>query len=287
MGKAAEIHNLVRFSKPYDWDAIDNAVCTIGAVIVEGFLGGVELRALNDDIDGYLDGHLDNARAKSGSDIYDQFLGHKTFRLHGLVEKFPTTRSLIGNEDLIGWAERTMGPLANSVLLNAGEIIQIEPGEPAQFPHRDTDSWIHIPIEQAPLVVNAIIALDEMTLENGATHVAPGSWSWEQGRMPLEAEYARATMMAGDAVLFRGDVIHGGGANASEGRRRALSISYCVGWLRPVENSFLNVPVETIRLLPKRLQDVLGYAAHDGIAQGGGMIGLYENGDPHRVLEEK
>ena len=179
-----------------------------------------------------------------------------------------------------------IGNQASSVLLNAGELIQIQPGEPAQFPHRDSDSW-PVPIGAEPIIVNAIVALDDCTLENGATYVATGSWQWDAKRQPRPEEYARAVMQRGDAVLFRGDLIHGGGENQSEDRRRALSISYCAGWLRPVENSFLNLSRETVRQQPEALAGLLGYAAHDGTQNRGGMVGLFENGDPARVLEPR
>ncbi len=287
MTSEARIADLPRFSAPYDWNAIDDAVRSIGGAILRGALTEGDVRQLNTEIDSYLLAHEDQAQANTGSALYDQFLGHKTLRLHGLVEKIPSSQAIIGRDALIDWAERLTAPVAGSVQLNAGELIQIQPGEPAQLPHRDTDSWIQMPLSEAPLMVNAIFALDDMTLENGATHVAPYSHSWAAGRMPAEDEFARAVMSAGDAVLFRGDVIHGGGANMSSGRRRALSISYCAGWLRPVENSYLNVSHETVRTLPKRLQNLLGYAVHDGTALNGGIVGLYENGDPSRALEHR
>ena len=284
MTDSSSFSKLPEFSKPYDWQAIDEAVRGVGGVILKSFMAPADVRALNADFDRYLQENSNKAAANSGSDLYNDFLGHKTLRLHGLVEKVPATRPLIGSEDLISWAERMMAPVSNSVQLSAGEMIQIQPGEPAQLPHRDSDSWSQFPLGGAPIVVNAIIALDATTEENGATHVAPGSWEWDAERTALSQEFTRAVMDAGDAVLFRGDTIHGGGANNSQNRRRVLSVSYCAGWLRPVENNFLNVSPEIVRTLPTRLQDVLGYAAYDGIAQGGGMIGLYEGGDPHRAL---
>ena len=128
-----------------------------------------------------------------------------------------------------------------------------------------------MPIDEHPIIVNAIVALDPCTLENGATYVAPESWQWEPGRQPQAHEFARGVMEPGDALLFRGDVVHGGGENKSEARRRALSISYCAGWLRPVENSFLNLPRATVARQPEKLRALLGYAAHDGTARGGFM----------------
>ena len=93
-------------------------------------------------------------------------------------------------------------------------------------------------------------------------------------------------MSPGDALLFRGDVIHGGGANETDRPRRALSLSYCVGWLRPVENSILNISRETARRLPKHTQRLLGWSAYDGSRDNGGLVGLYENGDPAVLLED-
>ncbi|WP_165768537.1 phytanoyl-CoA dioxygenase family protein [Sandarakinorhabdus cyanobacteriorum] len=278
-------HGLPTFERPYDWKAIDQAVTGEGGAILVGLLTKDELDAVNSDIDGYIarDGKI--GLPQSGSPTYDAFLGARTVRLHGLAEKTPSTRSLLAHPDLVAWAERVIGPNATSVLLNAGELIQIGPGEPAQYLHRDTDSWLSLPRKEAPVLVNAIIALDPFTLENGATYISPGSWRWEPGRQPKSDEFARALMSAGDAVLFRGDLIHGGGENASDTPRRAISISYCAGWLRPVENSFLNVPRDTARTLEPRLQALLGYAPHDAVAKRGGMIGLFENGDPARALE--
>jgi hypothetical protein len=275
---------LTRFTRPYDWGKIDSAVQTIGGAIVEDLLASKEVESLNDQVDESLALHGNMANAATGSGVYDTFLGHKTLRLHGLVGKVPASANLIGRDELVDWAERMIAPVANSVLLNAGELIQIQPDEPAQYLHRDTDSW-PIPIGAHPHLVNAIVALDPCTLENGATYLAPASWQWEPRRQPQDGELIRAIMKPGDALLFRGDLVHGGGENKTDSRRRVLSISYCAGWLRPVENSFLNLSRETVRPLTSKLQALLGYAPYDGTQQLGGMIGLYENGDPARALE--
>ena len=177
-----------------------------------------------------------------------------------------------------------MAPISSHTLLNAAELIEIQPGEPRQPAHRDSDSW-PIPLTETPFVVNIIYALDEFTLENGATWVAPGSWSWRKAQRAKTEDYERAVMHAGDAILFRGDLIHRGGANESSAPRRAISVSYCAGWLRPVENSYLNLSRETGRKQSKEMQNLLGFAAYDGEAQQSGLLGLYENGDPQRWLE--
>ncbi len=272
--------------RPYAWPELDAETLDTGAVIAKGFCTPGQVETVNAQLDAYLAEHEGAADAATGSADYDRFLGHKTLRLHGLVEKIPATRALIGSPELIEWAERLLAPVASSVLMNAGELIQIQPGEPKQYPHRDSDSWIAVPVSEVPIIVNALVALDPCTLENGATYAAPNSWTWEPGRKPKPEDYARAVMEPGDALMFRGDIIHGGGENDSAERRRILSISYCAGWLRPVENSYLNINQALLSELPERLQGVLGYHMHDGLDIGGGLVGLYENGDPRRWLAE-
>lgn len=279
---------LPTFHPPYTWAEIDEVVRTTGGAILAGFMSPDEVDQLNDQIDRYLGTPDPEVHNGSGSQGYDDFLGHRTVRLHGLVAKAPVSADLIGHPDLIGWAERQIAPDrtagSGAIMMNAAEFIQIEPGESRQQAHRDTDSWPEAQLGQLPLAVNAIIALDRFTTENGATYVAPDSWRWDRSRRAKPDEYARAVMDAGSAVLFRGDLIHRGGENNSDDRRRALSISYAAGWLRPVENSFLNLGPETIAGLSPRLQRLIGYEAYDGSEAGGGLLGLYENGDPARAI---
>lgn len=277
---------LGRFAPPYDWSAIDAIVHEEGGVIVESLFSREAVARFNREIDDYLAANKDAGQPRSGSSAYDKFLGHRTVRLQGLIEKFESAAGWIGRRELFEWADRTFEPVATSMLLNAGELIQIGPGEPSQHFHRDSDSWPMAPLGEHPLVVNAIVALDPFTLENGATHVAPGSWRWDRDRKPRAHEILRSPMAAGDALLFRGDLVHCGGANTTANPRRAVSISYCVGWLRPVENSILNVTRERAKTLPKHVQGLLGYAAYDGTRDRGGLVGLYENGDPAVLLED-
>ena len=82
---------LSRFARPYDWNKIDHAVRTTGGAIVEGLLSREELDPLDHQIDAYLKTHAEAAAPASGSQIYDLFLGHKTLRFHGLLEKIPSS----------------------------------------------------------------------------------------------------------------------------------------------------------------------------------------------------
>ncbi len=274
-----------RYARPYDWERINEDIHTIGGVILEQFYASDRVAQLNKEIDAYVEQNKDAGKPHSGSAPYNLFLGSKTLRLQGLTEKSAEVVSWIGDPELVHWAEKTLQPLATSVLLNAAELIQIGPDEPRQYLHRDSDSWPTAQLAEHPFIVNALIALDEFTLENGATWVAPGSWAWDRDRRAEPHEFVRAVMSSGDGLLFRGDILHSGGANQTDQPRRAISISYCAGWLRPVENSLFNIPRAHARALPPHVQKLLGYHSYDGSAHNGGLLGLYENGDPSVLLE--
>lgn len=275
--------HLQRFSPPVDWDQVDRAVLSDGAVLVKGLIEAPLVDRLNADLDSWLSARPGAGLPDTGSQLYDDFLGRRTVRLHGLSTKLASGPDLIGHPAIVAWAERMLAPSSASILLNAGELIQIGGDEPAQFPHRDSDSW-PLPAREHPVVVNAIVALSEFNEDNGATALALGSHRWAPGRYPTPSEVTQTRMEPGDVLLFRGDIIHHGGANTTARARRGVSVSYCCGWLRPVENSSLNAPPNVARDLEAKIQDLLGYASHDATATAGGILGLYESGDPHEAL---
>ena len=67
------------------------------------------------------------------------------------------------------------------------------------------------------------IALTRFTEENGATRIIPGSQNWDEDYFDSKGTpdmTIAAEMDAGDALLFSGKVIHGGGANVTKNERR-------------------------------------------------------------------
>ena len=267
-------------------DCTADDICAIndsdGGVIVDAWLSPDLLARFNAELDPLLDAH---PGTDSGSEASDLFLGKRTRRIQGLCVKAPAFVEIMLEPRLLAFAEHVLGPISPTIVLNDGEVIDIGPGEPAQFLHRDDDAW-NFARPQAPMIVNTIAALVDVTPEMGGTLVVPGSHKWDSDRVPTEAEVTACDLPAGSTLFFRGDTLHAGGANTTaDKRRRALSTGFCCGWLRPVENSYTNVPAEAAAALPRRAQELLGYALYDASEVGGGYLGYHDMGDPMTLFE--
>ena len=251
-----------------------------GGVIVDGWLSADLLLQFNAELEPWLAQH---EGTNSGSDASDNFLGKKTRRVQGLAAKTPTFVDIMIDDRIVGFAETVLAPVGPSIILNNGEVIDIGPGESAQPMHRDDDAW-NFANATNPLMINTIAALVDITPAMGATLVVPGSHRWEHDREPTKSEIVTCDLPAGSALFFRGDTLHAGGANKSTKHRRALSTGICCGWLRPVENSYTNIPIEVVRVLPRRAQELLGYALYDASEVGGGYLGYHDMSDPIKLL---
>jgi ectoine hydroxylase-related dioxygenase (phytanoyl-CoA dioxygenase family) len=84
--------------------------------------------------------------------------------------------------------------------------------------------------------------------------------------------------------VYLGGTLHAGGANSTEVPRRAVHLSYCLGWLRTEENNILSTPPAVAATLPRRAQELLGYALHDSLRRGGGYLGMVRMQDPVDLL---
>nr|BBK08010.1 phytanoyl-CoA dioxygenase [Streptomyces sp. TP-A0584] len=274
------------FATPHDWEAIDEAARRHGAAIVSGLIPPDVIERFNRETDAWIAANAGRLAPDTGSERYDLFLGRRTLRIHALPAKIEASHDLVTHPDLLGCVERLLSHWSNGALLSAAEVIQIGPGESSQILHRDTGSWWpHLERGEHPWNVSAMIALTPFTEQNGATRVVPGSHDWPLERRPHPSRILRAVMEPGDVLFFRGDVLHGGGANrTADQARRGVTLSYCAGWLRPVDNIMLAVPPHKAAELPDELLALLGYTAHDSTHIRGGLVGTYDYTDPLRAL---
>ena len=147
-------------------------------------------------------------------------------RLCNLFSKGDLFVELATDPLVLEFAELTVGRPVTWHAMNAHDPL---PGHhhPHQAIHADRQSW-----RDSPVYFNVLWALDDITAENGATRVVPGSH-----RRPFPATEVAdlfapvpgevlATCPAGSAILVHGDTWHGARANYSSGPRRILHMGY-------------------------------------------------------------
>ena len=200
----------------------------------------------------------------------------KTLRAHNLLAKTRAVDYLFLAPRIRALIEGVLGP---RVQINVTTLFNILPGETKQFLHQDDGLW---PIKRPHphFVCNALIALDDFDLENGATHIVPYSHSWHDRPVDQSIETLQVTMRAGTMLMWEGGLWHGGGANTSKDRERlGFFMSHNVAYLRPQEIQLLSVPREVAVQLPEMLQRLLGYHRFGLGVDGRDPIDVLKDGD--------
>jgi ectoine hydroxylase-related dioxygenase (phytanoyl-CoA dioxygenase family) len=257
-----------------------------GAVIVRGLLAPDVLAKFNAELDPWLDETASERPCLNPA--IEWFMGKTTRHLTGVAAKSRTfATDVLCNPVLLAISDAILLPSCARYQLNVAHVLDRGPGAEPQLLHRDQLVWNDLPKPHPELQVASVIALVDFNESNGATRVIPGSHKWPLDRVPKEEQAIAAVMAAGDAVVYLGSTIHGGGPNTTgDQSRRGMHLSYVLGWLRTEENHYLSTPLETVRGLPHRSQELLGYAAHDAMARGGGYLGTVDVRDPVEMLEK-
>jgi len=189
------------------------------------------------------------------------FYGNRTRRFGALLRRSRHAEALVRHCDVLAIAERMLLPWCERIALNLTQAVEIHPGAPPQFPHRDQDMWAG-PKGSLEYLVNVMWPIDPFTEVNGGTRLWPGSHD-DQDTAGLPEELAIVPEIGpGDALLFLGSTLHGGGGNRSTAPRRGVIVSYCLGWLKPFELQWLVYPPAVARSFSTELAALVGYAQH-------------------------
>lgn len=191
------------------------------------------------------------------------FYGEPTKRLGRLPLRSVHSEALICHERILEIVHHFLAPWCDSVQLNTTQAIAIDPGAPAQAPHRDQD-MCHGPKGEMEYLLNVIWPLTPFHPDNGATRLWPGSHGSAaiEGDAPHEEQAVSPVLAPGSALLFPGSTLHGAGANRSGSARRAAVIGYSLGWLKPYENPWLAYPPQVARHFSSELAKLAGYVQH-------------------------
>jgi ectoine hydroxylase-related dioxygenase (phytanoyl-CoA dioxygenase family) len=278
--------DLDRIAADQPTERIVDALERDGAVIVEDLLDADLLARFNAEIDPFIEtAPLAKDREFINAAI-QWFFGAQTRDVTGVAGRSRVFATEILTHPVYrAVCDAILLPSCASYQLNIAHVLDRGPGSEQQLIHRDEAVWVHLPSPHPDVQLASVIALVDFTADNGATRVVPGSHRWPRDRVATPDELVAAEMAAGSAVVYLGSTLHGGGANVTtDVRRRGMHLSYCVGWLRTEENQYLATPIDVVRTLPRESQALLGYAAHDALAAGGGYLGAVRVQDPVELL---
>lgn len=144
--------------------------------------------------------------------------------LHHLLMDAPCYMELLARFELLD--ELLGGFFEGNFILNAygGVINNADTRSYVQTVHRD----IRFSSDTKRFMLNALVMLDDFTVENGATHLLSGSHSLAE--RPSDSMFfeqaSRAIGERGSVLLFDSRVWHATGINRTASPRRALTLSF-------------------------------------------------------------
>lgn len=133
------------------------------------------------------------------------------------------------------------------------------PGGHPMYLHAD-QGYVPRPWPPYPLVANLAWLVDDLSDANGGTRVVPGSHRWERG--PGRGEEPPTVAVeapAGSAFVFDGRLLHGTGANRTDGRRHVILNYACRPFLRQQENFTVSASPEVLARASDELLGRLGF----------------------------
>jgi ectoine hydroxylase-related dioxygenase (phytanoyl-CoA dioxygenase family) len=247
-----------------------------GGVILEGFFSADLIRRFNTEIDPYL-ADLE-AGPENKEDLYEGFHGVNTKRLTNVVTYSQAFREeMLQDDRVLAIADEFLLPVADSYQMSAAQVIEIGPGNPAQPHHRDMENWpLFRDLGPAAenVTINFLTALCDFTEASGATRVIPRSNHWPDfTELGKPEDTIPALLKAGDVLLIDGKVAHGGGENkTTDVYRRAMAWSFTIGWLQSEEAHAFLVPLDLVKTLPPKIQNLLGFRSFHNASKNGGTL---------------
>ena len=187
--------NIQTFQPTDDFDTVLKSFERVGAVIIDRLVPTDLCDAVSEE----LRPHFDNDGRKSEND----FNGYKTLRISGILAKSRRSAELIGHPYVMKMADAILLRHCANYQIGSCTGIEIQPGENPQRLHRD-DGIYPIRVPGTEWQISANWALDEFTIENGATHVVPGSHRRREPWPPAVEEFGADADAQGLGAVLHG-----------------------------------------------------------------------------------
>lgn len=215
-----------------------------GFTVVPGVLDAAEVATLRAELETAID--EDSIR---NLDVFDKGM------VHNCMVRGEAMARVLDNPLLHAYLDLA---LSDTCIVYAYQSSSLQPGQGNYGSRLHVDSPRFIPDYTTNLGV--IFALDDFTLENGATYVLKGSHRVPD--LPDDAYFrkhaSRAVCSAGDMILFNGRLVHAAGANTTNRARHSLTINLCRSYMRQRFDLPRLVPADVINRLGEKGRRLIG-----------------------------
>ncbi|MEO0963070.1 MAG: phytanoyl-CoA dioxygenase family protein [Pseudomonadota bacterium] len=244
------------FTAKTDFNLLQEALDEAGCLVVTGAFDAARCEAIRAE----LAPHMERARVTEQDDP-EAFYPGLTRRVSALL-----ARSRTVTDQLV--LHPVTKKVCDAFLLPNGEFgyqlhvtaaLEVGPGARKQVLHREEDSLTYFSLPRPNMIAASMWAVSDFRADNGATLVVPGSHKWPADRVAQDSEILSAEMPAGSVFYWLGGLLHGAGANSSQGWRYGVILTYSVGWIRQEENQYLDVPPERLAELSPEIRRVAGF----------------------------
>ncbi|MFT4926365.1 MAG: ectoine hydroxylase-related dioxygenase (phytanoyl-CoA dioxygenase family) [Phenylobacterium sp.] len=189
-----------------------------GITVVPDVINAREVQALRKELKDAIDNDAVNF-----PDAFDKGM------VHNCMFRGSAMAKLLDNPKMNQIVSKILG---ETFIIYAYQSSSLNPG------NKNYGSRVHVDsprfIDSYSTNVGVIFALDDFTLENGATYYLEGSHKSEQIAED-EAFYEtaqRGVCKAGDLIVFNGRLVHAAGFNNSDKERHSLTINCCRSFMR-------------------------------------------------------
>lgn len=255
-------HGLERLPADTDPDKVADVLRRDGGLVLEGLVSAAAAATVDAELAPYVEAR----HAGFDAQFDDVFYGSNTKRIQGLAAKSRTfVDEILLNRVLLDLADRILLPSCGDYWMSQAETIFIGPGNAAQELHRDDLNWADAARLGIDLQISVLTAVGDYDAEVGSTMVIPRSHQWSLDD-PIDAADARPVELdPGDALVYLGSLVHGGGHNRTADRwRKGVYCSYLLGWLTPEEATARSLTPELAASLPERARRLLGWSSLRG-----------------------
>ncbi|HJP45670.1 MAG TPA: phytanoyl-CoA dioxygenase family protein, partial [Arenicellales bacterium] len=155
-------------------DPLDEQILALkndGAIVVRDLASTTLVDQVASELQPYFD--------TQGQHFEDDFNGYATRRLASTLAYSSAAADLIEQTHALALLDPVLLPNCSNYRIGSSTGIEIHPGEKAQILHQD-DVIYPIRIPGIDWQVSVMWALSDFTVENGATHVVPGSHRLER-----------------------------------------------------------------------------------------------------------